>query len=227
MEPPALIPLLQLSDSAFPTGSFSHSLGLETLVEGGRVSGATQLEAVLEDFLGALATSDCVVVWSLFGQADSIAEVVALDHALSATKLTRESRAASTATGSSLLEAATAFALDDPALWELTSAVREGSAPGNLAVAYGAVCRPLGISATAAVSSYLYTAAATLVAVGQKLIPLGQRAAQGVLYHLHGAIAGAVRRSQSGSAADLFSFAPVTDIASMAHERQRVRLYIS
>ncbi|MDQ3240306.1 MAG: urease accessory protein UreF [Actinomycetota bacterium] len=227
MELAALIPLLQLSDSAFPTGSFSHSMGLEALVEGGQVSGATELEAVVERYLEALATSDCVALWELFRPTDSIAEIVLVDNALSATKLARESRAASTATGSSLLEAAAAFELDYPLLRELMTAVRDGSAPGNIAVAYGAVCRSLGISVTAALGSYLYTAAAALVAAGQKLIPLGQSAAQGVLYHLRDVIAEAVRRSEKASPADLFSFAPVIEIASMTHERQRVRLYMS
>lgn len=226
MRPATLIPLLQLSDSAFPTGSFSHSMGLETLVEEGRVSGATQLQAVVEDYVGALATSDCAAVRETL-QTSSIADVAQLDNALSATKLARESRAASTATGTSLLEAVAAFELEDSLVRELTTAVRTGSAPGNLAVAYGAVCRSLGISATVAVTSYLYTAAAGLVTAGQKLIPLGQRTAQGVAYRLRDAIAEAVCRSETAASADLFSFAPVTEIASMAHERQRVRLYIS
>jgi urease accessory protein len=226
MRPAALIPLLQLSDSAFPTGSFSHSMGLEALVEGGQVSGATQLQAAVEDYVDALATSDCAALRETL-RASSIADVAHLDNALSATKLARESRAASTATGGSLLEAVAAFELDDPLVGELTTAVRTGSAPGNLAVAYGAVSRSLGISGTTAVTSYLYTAVAGLVAAGQKLIPLGQTAAQGVVYRLGDAIAGAVRRSEKASPADLFSFAPVIEIASMNHERQRVRLYMS
>jgi urease accessory protein len=226
MRPAALLALLQLSDSAFPTGSFSHSMGLEALVAGGQVSGATRLEAVVAEQLYALASSDCAALRATV-RTSSIAEVAELDRAVSATKLARESRAASSAIGTSLLEAVSAFELDDPLVAELSTAVRADSITGNLAVVYGAVARALEISPDAAVSSYLYTAAAGLVAAGQKLIPLGQTTAQGVLYRLGDTIAGAVRRSETVSAADLFSFAPLVEIASMAHERQRVRLYIS
>lgn len=226
MEPRALVPLLQLSDSAFPTGSFSHSMGIEALVEGGHVSEATQLRAAISDYLDALATSDCRAIRQVFG-ASSIAEVVRFDSELSATKLTREGRAASTATGRSLLEVAAAFELEDPLFCDLATAVGDGSAPGNLAVAHAAVCRSLGISATVAVTSYLYTAAAALVGAGQKLIPLGQLAAQGVLHDLRHAVAAAVPKSETAASADLFAFAPALEIASMVHERQRVRLYMS
>ena len=226
MRPAALLALLQLSDSAFPTGSFSHSMGLEALVARGQVSGATRLEAVVAGQLDALATSDCAALRATV-RTSSIAEVAELDRAVSATKLARESRAASSATGTSLLDAVTAFELDDPLVAELSTAVRNGSVAGNLAVVYGAVARALEISPRAAVSSYLYTAAAGLVAAGQKLIPLGQTTAQGILYRLGDRIAGAARRSETVSATDLFSFSPLVEIASMAHERQRIRLYIS
>ncbi|MDQ3091969.1 MAG: urease accessory protein UreF, partial [Actinomycetota bacterium] len=83
-----LLPLLQLSDSAFPTGAFSHSLGLETLVAGGTVRDGATLQAAIVDHLGATATSDLPALRGA-AQAPSVERVVALDHTLGATKLAR------------------------------------------------------------------------------------------------------------------------------------------
>jgi urease accessory protein len=40
----ALLRLLQLSDTAFPTGSFAHSMGLEAFAGAGRLRSAEDLE---------------------------------------------------------------------------------------------------------------------------------------------------------------------------------------
>lgn len=222
----ALLPLLQLSDSAFPTGSFSHSLGLEALVASGVVGDEGTLEAAVADHLGALATSDCS---ALRGVMDSgfHERVVALDRTLVATKLARESRAASAAMGRSMLESAVSLGLEDDALVRYREAVRDGRAPGSHAVAYGLAARALGIGAEEAVAGYAYGAAAALVAAGQKLVPLGQRGSQRVLFRLHARIAAAVATSTEADPGDPFAFAPVAEVASMAHERLTTRLYIS
>jgi urease accessory protein len=221
-----LLPLLQLSDSAFPTGAFSHSLGLETLVAGGTVCDGATLEAAIVDHLGAMATSDLPALRGA-ASADSQGRVVALDRTLGATKLARESRVASAATGRSLLDSATALELTDHRPGEYRALVRAGDAPGHNAVAYGVVCASLELPVEDGVAAFAYAACASLVAAGQKLVPLGQREAQRTLLALHGPIAAAVELSAGIDPADPYAFAPVQEVASMAHERQRTRLYIS
>lgn len=227
MTPGALLPLLQLSDSAFPTGSFSHSLGLEALVASGVVYDEKTLAAAVADHLGALATSDCAALRGAVG-ARSLERVIALDHALAATKLARESRTASAAMGRSLLESAVALGLDNSQLARYREAVRGRQAPGGHAVAYGLVAGALAVDdEEEAVTAYAYGATAALVAAGQKLVPLGQRAAQRVLFGLHDRVAAAVATSADVDPGDPFAFAPVAEVASMAHERLETRLYIS
>ena len=222
----ALLPLLQLSDSAFPTGSFSHSLGLEALVASRAVRDETTLEAAIDDYLVALSTSDCAALRGA-AEAGCLERIIALDRALAATKLARESRAASAATGASLLASIAALEIDDAQLSAYHAAVHDDATPGSHAIAYGLVTRAFGIDAGEAVTAYTYAAAAGLVAAGQKLLPIGQRAAQSVLFRLHDLIALSVEVSSAVDTADPFAFAPVTEIASMSHERQQTRLYIS
>ncbi|MCP9489923.1 MAG: hypothetical protein MSC31_08615 [Solirubrobacteraceae bacterium MAG38_C4-C5] len=221
-----LLPLLQLSDSAFPTGAFSHSLGLETLVAGGTVRDGATLEAAIVDHLGAMATSDLATLRGV-AEAESVERVVALDRTLGATKLAREARGASAAIGRSLLDGATALELPDPGPAQYRALVRAGDAPGHHAVAYGVVGTALDLPVEDGVTAFAYAACASLVAAGQKLVPLGQREAQRILLALHAPIATAMELSGAVDPTDPYAFAPVQEVAAMAHERQRTRLYIS
>jgi urease accessory protein len=207
----SLLRLLQLSDTAFPTGSFAHSMGLEAFAGAGRLRSAEDLERLAGIYLNSLSTSDCV----------------ALRAAYAATKLTRELRSASTATGGRFLASVAALGVEGPVLEEYTRAVRGDEAPGNMAVGHGVAAPALGIGVEEALLSYLYAAASSLVAAGQKLIPLGGSAAQRVLYGLDGEITRALEKSEEVALEDMYAFAPEVDARSMLHERQRVRLYIS
>ena len=75
--------------------------------------------------------------------------------------------------------------------------------------------------------AYLYASVSSLVAAGQKLIPLGGNVAQRVLYELGDEITAAAERSVLLDVDDMYAFAPTIDVRSMLHERQRTRLYIS
>jgi urease accessory protein len=224
--PPGLLPLLQLTDSAFPTGSFSHSAGLEGLVGIGRLHDAETLHAAAREHLELLATADLPVLRAA-ASAGALDELVALDRGLAATRLAREQRAASAATGRALLDAAHALDLDDPRLGAYRDAVVRRASPGSQAVAAGVVTSALGVGVPEALTGFAYAACAALVAAGQKLLLLGQRGAQRVLFALHPDITAAVVASHHHDPTDPFAFAPVLEVAAMSHERQQTRMYIS
>lgn len=221
-----LLRLLQLSDSAFPIGSFGHSLGLEAVQAAGELTGAGDLERRAREALGALATSDLPALRGAHW-ARAVGELLELDAELAATKLSAEVRAADGAMGNRLLVSARALTLACPLLDAFAEAVDTGRSPGGLAVARGAVTRAAGIGLGHALLAHAQGTAAALVAAGQKLIPLGPSAAQRVLADLAPAILAAVERSASVPCDDLYAFAPALEIRSMAHERQDGRLYIS
>jgi urease accessory protein len=222
----ALLHLLQISDTAFPTGSFSHSMGLEAFAEAGELESAEDLTKVVGLYLRSLATSDCVALRAAYGE-NSLDELFYVDLLLTATKLTRELRMASSATGKRFLVSLSAFGVEDAVLDEFTAAVKAGTSPGNLAVGYGVAAPALGLYLEDVLLAYLYASAASLVAAGQKLIPLGGSAAQRVLFDLWQEIARAAEKSKVVAAQDMYAFSPTIDLHSMLHERQRVRLYIS
>ncbi|HKH09876.1 MAG TPA: urease accessory UreF family protein [Rubrobacter sp.] len=222
---PPLLRLLQISDSAFPTGSFSHSMALEAFHEAGRMETAEDLERAAHLHLSSMATSDCVALRASCGA--ELGELFRVDRILTATKPARELRQASASTGRRFLLGVSALGVEGDALARFTGAAREGRTPGNLAVGYGVAAPALGLGVEEAVYAYLYAGAASMVAAGQKLIPLGGSAAQRVLFGLGDGIEGAARMSETVEAEDMHAFAPTIDALSMLHERQRTRLYIS
>ena len=220
-----LLRLLQVSDSAFPTGSFAHSLGLEAFAEAGELRDAEDLRRLVGLHLRAMATSDCVALRASWGA--ELEDLLRLDKLLSATKLSRELRVASSSTGKRFLLSVAALGVEDAALTSFTRAVRDGDSPGNVAVGYGAAAPALGLGPEEALLSYLFASAAALVSAGQKLVPLGGSAAQRVLYELGEEMVEAAEVSQGLRPEDMHAFAPEIDVRSMLHERQKVRLYIS
>lgn len=218
--------MLQLSDTAFPNGSFAHSMGLEAFAEAGELVGEGDLARLVGLHLRSLATSDCVALRAAHG-ASGLEDLVRADRQLAATKATRELREASSATGRQFLRSVAALGVGDGLLEALRAAVRGAETPGSHAVCYGAAARALGVGEGEAVVSYLFSGAASLVSAGQKLVPLGGGAAQRVLFGLRGEICDAAKASTSLSIGEMYSFAPEIDVRSMKHERQRTRLYIS
>ena len=161
--------------------------------------------------------------------ATSLEELVRIDRLLSATKLTRELRAASGATGRRFLASVGALDVEEGELLrDFRSLVRDGGAsPGNAPVGYGVVASALEVGLEEIMLAYLYATVAALVAAGQKLIPLGGSAAQHLLFGMQSKILQAVEESASLEVDDMYAYTPLLDVRSMYHERQRTRLYIS
>lgn len=228
----ALPRLLQLADSAFPTGAFAHSLGLEGVHAAHGLRDERDLTRVLHEQLGALATSDLVAVRVAHGAAAepdpavALAALVAVDHELDATRCTRETRDAARSTGERFLRAARAL-LDDPRLAALDDAVAAGRTPGTSAVGWGLACAVAGIDATSALGGHAFATLSAFAAAGQRLIPLGGVAAQRALWSAVDTIDDAIARSATTAPDDLWAFLPALDVRSAQHERQRVRLFIS
>ncbi len=226
MNPQVLLSLLQISDTAFPTGSFAHSMGLEAFYEAGELRDVGDLRSFVELSLRSLATSDCVALRAAYA-ADSVEELESIDLLLAATKLTRELREASASTGRRFLASVEALGVESRLLKEFADYIRCGGSQGNLAIGFGVAAPALGAELSDALHAYLYSGVASLVAAGQKLIPLGGSVAQRVLYELQKDLVGAVNMSEGMEIDEMYAFAPTIDVRSMLHERQRIRLYIS
>lgn len=224
-----LLSLLQLSDSFFPTGAFTHSYGLETYIQNGMVSDKNTLLQVLETYLlESLATSDCpamLLAYRAEGSGDWN-RILELDAILTAQKLARESREASHSTGKRMLRAVLGL-FPDKRLEQLNELVCLEKTFGNHAVIYGLIAWVIGLGESEAALGFVYTSTAGMVNNAVRLIPLGQNDGQWVLLSLAGVIRKAVEKSFTVSLGELGATAPALEIRSMQHERLYSRLFMS
>jgi urease accessory protein len=225
----ALLRLLQLTDSAFPTGAFAHSFGLETYVARGLVHSATGLEEFISNtLLNALAPSDGVACVAVYRAEERWEDVVReLAHRLTAMKTVSEFRQASRALGIRCLRTATEI-LALPRAASYLAAIDAKILDGHLSLAYGLICRDLEWPLPPALAAWFRQSCAALVSVGVRLIPLGQTEGQALLARLATPILEAVELAVGRDTDDLASFAPGQELAGMIHrDVLTTRLYIS
>ena len=231
----SLLSLLQLSDSAFPSGRYTLSYGLETLVESGHLTvpaESSALVALLGDSIrfGA-APSDGLALACAHraagpdGSAD-LERVTRVDLRLTAVKLPREARDASTRTGRAVLATATA-AIGGTALHDYAELVKRGRSPGNHAVVIGLLSARLGVPCLDAVVGELYAFSASWVAAAVRLGLVDHRTAQAVLHRSRPVIADAALQAVDRDVAQISSCTPLLDVMAMRHEEAELRLFAS
>lgn len=97
----------------------------------------------------------------------------------------------------------------------------------NYPVVFGYACKYLGISLSAALEAYLTGTLLAYVQVAIKLIPLSQIDGQVVMKNVYPEVLQCVKQAMEMEEEDMFSFTPMLDIASMNHETQESRMYMS
>lgn len=223
-----LLALQQVSDSSFPSGMFTHSLGLEQLVREGTVVGAADVEAFTGAVLqGSVAMSDAVAAAQAVGHArrGDVTELVGIDHALCAMKAATELRRASVETGRSLLEEVAAHH-DAAPIGALLAEVRLGRSPGTHAVAFGTIAATFGATPEEAAALVMQTAATAVLHAAMRLFPMSHRDVQGALHRMRPVIVDLAGRATEPDRR-LESFHPLQDVAAMRHEAAAVRMFAS
>jgi len=230
----ALLAVLQLSDSGFPSGRYTLSHGLEAFAHAGLLETPCTPDALAE-LLG-----DCIRFG--VGPSDGIAlacahravsadggvdaeQVVRIDRRLSAVKLAREGREASARTGRALLAAAPAVA--GVRMRGYVDLVEIEHTPGNQAVVLGLLSALLGIPPFEAVAGELSAFSTGWVAAAVRLGLTDHLTAQFVLRRVHPVLVEAAERAVVGDVEDIASSTPLSDVMSMRHEHAELRLFSS
>jgi urease accessory protein len=229
----SLLSVLQLSDSAFPSGRYTLSYGLETVAQSGhleRPPESSALIALLADSIQfGVAPSDGVALACAHRAVDpagdvDLERVARVELRLTAVKLAREAREASARTGRAVLAAATA-ALDASGLYEYAEHVRRGCLPANHAVVVGLLSALLNIPALDAVVGELYAFSSGWIAAAVRLSLVDHRMAQRVLHRLRPVIAHAALEAANREVSEISSCTPLLDVMAMRHEQAELRLF--
>jgi urease accessory protein len=239
----ALLRLLQLADSGFPSGAYTLSHGLETLVADGAIGSAGELASFVRVYLLAkFARSDLIGLLAAHDAADERAEradaaeaaadadrverIVAIDRRLTAAKIAADDRIGSARVGRRLTTEVARLAPCAPLLGFL-EAIEDGRTAGNAAVAFGLAGRAFGVeprqTALAASSALVIGFGAAAVRLGL----IGHGAAQRLVAEAAPEIAAAVDAAAHGHWSDLRPSAPQVEVALAAHETAAARQFAS
>lgn len=221
-----LLTLLQLSDSALPTGAFSHSFGMESYLETGQVHDEASFAHWLRLFLEQSLTYTDGLLLRLAFEADNDQRIIELDRLIHASALPRQLRIAAQKMGARMLAVALA-GFPVPSLRSYQQAVQAGTGTGHPAIAYALAARGAGAPLADALSSYLFSTATSLTQNAIRAIPLGQDAGQRVIRQMHETVNAAVAKIFTLDDQDLGVATTALEIAQMRHEHQRARMFMS
>ncbi|WP_263389171.1 urease accessory protein UreF [Ruegeria marisflavi] len=207
-----LLTLMQWVSPAYPVGSFAYSHGLERLVQTGTVASADDLQDWLCDVLdfgsGWSDTLFLVAAWRA-GTGDEVLDIDARARAFAGPAERRME------TG----QQGAAFVRVTSQVW--------GGDEADMAypVAVGRAARAAGLPVDLTAKMYLHAFVSNLVSAAQRLMPLGQTAAQALVHRMAPLCAA---RAEAALAADLSALsgtAFLAEIAAMQHETQEPRIF--
>ena len=211
--------LLQLASPALPVGAYSYSQGLEWAIECSDVTNSATAERWIEDHLSLVFSRFEAPVYaaSFDGwQREDVPEIARLNAEFIASRESAEPRAETLQVGFSY------------AAWCREVVTLTDSQRVTLA-SLDRVCAPVG-AALAAVASgvsvrdgllaYVFGFTENQVVVMAKALPMGQVAAQKLLFALGDAVTAAVDSALVLDEADWSSASPWLAIAQMKHETQ-------
>ena len=226
MQAEALLAVLHLGDSGFPSGAFAFSWGLEGLAADGLVTSEADLVALIEHVIrDRWATFDRIVLRRVYATADisrAIEQVVSIDLEVEAATWAAPLRTGSKRAGRALLGVHEKLGSAEALAYRARAA---GDARlGHLAVAQGIVWRAGGLALDAAQAIGVWATATAIASAAVRLGIVGHLGAQAALAHAR-RIAPAILAEAPDPESPLSSFAPLLDVALMRHDRRAYRLF--
>lgn len=206
-----LLSAFQFTDSAFPSGGFAFSQGLEAASEHEEQLGPFDLEAMMRSQIQhRWACSDRVALIRAHRLDGELQQIIELDHEVEASTLVEALRTGSRRNGSAMLIAHERMGMEHARLYR--QQVRQQTAPGHLAVMQGLIWQQLGLSQEAAIAMSGYQAVMSLSTAAVRLGLIGALEVQAVIRDVL-QLVGDLSSEPVSHDDPLSSFVPLSEIA--------------
>jgi urease accessory protein len=227
--------LWQLADSAFPTGGFAHSNGLEAAWQHGEVRNRAELHSFLETGLHQLGRAALPFVTAAHAAPERLGEFDALCDAFTANHVANR---ASRAQGRAFLTAVERIFLErgvhaaSSVIGERMLQRPEGRAPApppfaHFAPVFGACLGGLGVARGTALRMFFFNHLRATLAAAVRLNVAGPMEAQRLQHRLAPLAEATLQRCESLTLDDLAQTSPLLELWQGAHDRLYSRLFQS
>lgn len=224
----SLFRLSQISDSAFPVGSFSFSMGLEGAVAEGLVTNEADLEEYTRGALYASAESDGIALLEAFraAEVEDHSRLRRADQRVFELKAAEESRQMTTKMGRRLAQLLHSIA-PSPLTTMLREGISQGRMMGTYPVAQAVAGVVLATGEEALFAAHLYGVASTVLSAALRLMRLSHFESQRILYRLGPLCQGLYDSYSQMPLEEMSSFSPTLEMATSLHEKGTGRLFMS
>lgn len=239
MEKRKKLMLLQVTDSVFPIGAYSHSYGLETYIQKNLICGAQDAwNYLLQSLRFPLVYTELLGMRLVFEAvaAKDWEKAARLELLVQAAKIPMETRTASQKMAARFIKTVEPLLEGVEAEWFLgyvrggvrTGGKQDGAALSHMVNgAYGAFGAAVGIDLEELMTCYLYSQVSAITVNCVKTIPLSQTDGQRLLYRSLPFQEEAVQKALNAPESWLGLSLPGFDIRCMEHEGLYSRLYMS
>lgn len=216
--------LWQVVDSAFPTGGFAHSVGLEAAMQAGQVRDEEDLVDFSQTVLQQTSETVLPYVDAVYRSPESLTDA---DQHCDAFLVNPVANRASRAQGNGLIVAAGSAFPNEESISELKRLARRDDWPSHAAPLYGVVFECLEIPLVDVRRSVLYVSLRTVLSAAIRLNIVGPLRSQALQQSLAADAERLLQRSPISDYRRVTQSAPVLDVWQSSHDRLYSRLFHS